>query len=52
MLICFVIAWILMYLCIKDGAKKIGKLVKYTVILPVILLFILAIKGFINNPHL
>ena len=52
MLICFTIAWILMYLCIKDWAKKIGKLVKYTVILPVILLLVLAIKGFINNPHL
>ena len=52
MLICFILAWILIYSCIKNGAKQVWKIVKYTVTLPVIMLLILAVKWFINNPHL
>lgn len=40
-----VVAWILIYYCIRNGAKSVGKIVKYTVFLPVVLLLILAIKG-------
>lgn len=50
--ICVVIAWALIYGCIRNGASQVGKVVKYTVFLPVLMLLILAIKGFINNPHL
>lgn len=40
-----VVAWLLMYFCIKDGAHSVGKVVKYTVFLPVILLIVMAVKG-------
>lgn len=52
LLICLVIAWGFIYGCIRNGASQVGKVVKYTVFLPIIMLLILAIKGFINNPHL
>ena len=52
LLICLVIAWAFIYGCIRNGASQVGKVVKYTVFLPVIMLLILAVKGFINNPHL
>ena len=51
-LICLGIAWAFIYGCIRNGASQVGKVVKYTVFLPVIMLLILAIKGFINNPNL
>ena len=51
-LICLGLAWALIYGCIRNGASQVGKIVKYTVFLPVIMLLILAFKGFINNPHL
>ena len=40
------IAWVLIYVCIRNGASSVGKVVKYTVFLPVICLVIMAIKGF------
>ena len=39
------LAWILIYYCIRNGASSVGKVVKYTVMMPVILLLIMAIKG-------
>lgn len=51
-LICLGIAWAFIYGCIRNGASQVGKVVKYTVFLPVVMLLILAVKGFINNPHL
>lgn len=42
---CLIIAWALIYYCIRNGAHSVGKVVKYTVFLPVIILFIMAIKG-------
>lgn len=42
---CLVIAWILIYACIRNGAGTVGKVVKYTVFLPVICLVILCVKG-------
>ncbi|MDD7281772.1 MAG: sodium-dependent transporter [Erysipelotrichaceae bacterium] len=44
-LVCVVIAWIAIYYCIRNGASSVGKVVKYTVMLPVILLLIMAVKG-------
>lgn len=38
-------AWALIYYCIRNGAHSVGKVVKYTVFLPIILLIIMAIKG-------
>ncbi len=43
--LCLVIAWVLIYSCIKNGTKSIGKASKITVILPILCLFILAIRG-------
>ena len=46
LLICLAIAWLAIYYCIKDGASSVSKVVKYTVFIPVILLVILALRGF------
>lgn len=40
-----VVAWALIYYCIRNGVKSVGKVVKYTVFVPVLLLAVLAIKG-------
>lgn len=44
-LICVLIAWGLIYYCIRNGVHSVGKVVKYTVLLPIIFLLILAVKG-------
>ncbi|MBR4759440.1 MAG: sodium-dependent transporter [Lachnospiraceae bacterium] len=44
---CLVIAWVLIYTCIRNGPSTVGKVVKYTVFLPVLYLLILAVKGII-----
>ena len=44
-LIALVVAWLLMYYCIRDGAQSVGKVVKYTVFLPILLLLVMAVKG-------
>ena len=46
MVLALLVAWVMIYLCIRNGAKSVGKVVKFTVFLPVIFLLILAIKGF------
>lgn len=46
MLVCLIVAWAMCYFCIRNGTTTVGKVVKYTVSLPVICLVILAIKGF------
>ncbi len=43
--IALLVAWALIYYCIRNGAHSVGKVVKYTVFLPVIFLLIMAIKG-------
>lgn len=50
--LCLLVAWALIYGCIRNGTSQVGKVVKYTVFLPVLMLLILAVKGFINNPQL
>ena len=42
---CIVAAWGLMYFCIRKGTNSVGKVVKYTVFLPVLCLVAMAVKG-------
>lgn len=42
---CLLIAWAACFLCIRNGTTSVGKVVKYTVSLPIICLIILAIRG-------
>lgn len=44
-LLCLVIAWGLIFFCIRNGASSVGKVVKFTVFAPVVLLLIMAVKG-------
>ncbi len=44
-LVCLLIAWGLIFYCIRNGAKSVGKVVKFTVFAPVVLLLIMAVKG-------
>ncbi|MBQ9886536.1 MAG: sodium-dependent transporter [Lachnospiraceae bacterium] len=44
-LLCLMIAWGLIFYCIRNGAKSVGKVVKFTVFAPVVLLLIMAVKG-------
>ena len=44
-LVCLLIAWGLIFYCIRNGASSVGKVVKFTVFAPVALLLIMAIKG-------
>ena len=52
MLFALAVAWGLVYYCIRNGASSVGKVVKYTVFTPIVLLLVLAIKGFIGNDSL
>lgn len=45
MILFLLIAWALMYYCIRNGASSVGKVVKYTVFAPIICLIIMAVKG-------
>jgi len=42
---CLIAAWVLCYICIRNGTTTVGKVVKYTVSLPVICLLIMAVRG-------
>ena len=44
-LLCTLVAWGLIFFCIRNGASSVGKVVKFTVFAPVILLLIMAVKG-------
>ena len=44
-LFALVIAWILIYVCIRNGASSVSKVVKFTVFAPVVCLVIMAVKG-------
>lgn len=44
-LICLIVAWALIFFCIRNGASSVGKVVKFTVFAPVVLLLVMAIKG-------
>ncbi len=44
-MLCLMIAWGLIFFCIRNGASSVGKVVKFTVFAPVVLLVIMAVKG-------
>lgn len=44
-LVCLGISWALIFYCIRNGASSVGKVVKFTVFAPVVLLVIMAVKG-------
>ena len=46
---CLILAWGACWWCIRNGTTSVGKVVKYTVLLPVACLVILAIRGFSMN---
>lgn len=43
--LCIVLAWVLMYFCLRGGAKTLSKSAKFTVIIPLALLTCLAVRG-------
>jgi NSS family neurotransmitter:Na+ symporter len=45
MIIALLVSWGFIYYCIRNGVHSVGKVVKYTVFLPVIFLLIMAAKG-------
>lgn len=47
MIIALVVAWGLIYYCIRNGVSSVSKVVNFTVAAPVVLLLILAIRGFL-----
>ena len=42
---CLLLAWAFAYFCIRNGTTTVGKVVKFTVSLPVICLLIMAVRG-------
>ena len=48
-LLCLILAWVICYMCIRKGTTSVGKVVKYTVALPVVCLLILAVRGLTMN---
>lgn len=44
-IICLLVAWGLIYFCIRNGTKSVDKIIKYLIFLPVICLLIMAVKG-------
>ena len=45
LIIPFLLAWGSIFCCIRNGAQSVGKVVKYTVFLPVVFLVVMAVKG-------
>lgn len=46
---CITAAWVVMYLCLRGGAKSLAASAKFTVIIPVVLLAFLAGRGLIYD---
>lgn len=44
-LVCIVVAWGLMYFCLRGGAGSLAKTAKFTVLIPIVLLTFLAVRG-------
>ena len=47
--VCLIIAWGLMYFCLRGGARSLSKAAKFTVILPIVLLTFLAVRGLLYS---
>lgn len=48
-LVCIIVAWVLMFLCLKNGADSLSKTAKFTVLIPVVLLSVMAVRGLIYS---
>lgn len=50
---CILVAWVLMFFCIKGGARTLSKAAKFTVLIPIALLTALAVRGLLykNAPQ-
>ncbi len=48
-LICIAVAWVLMYACLRNGADSLSKTAKFTVLIPVALLTVMAVRGLIYS---
>lgn len=48
-LICIAVAWVLMYLCLRNGADSLSGTAKFTVLIPVVLLTVMAVRGLIYS---
>lgn len=46
---CILAAWVLMFFCLKGGAKSLSKAAKFTVVIPIALLVALAIRGLLYH---
>lgn len=44
-----VIGWVVMYLCIKGGASSLSKISKYTLVIPVAMLALMAVRGLLYS---
>lgn len=42
---CILAAWVLMFICVKGGAKTLSKAARFTVAIPITLLVFLAVRG-------
>lgn len=48
-ILCIIVAWVLMYACLRGGAGSLSKTAKFTVVIPVILLAFFAVRGMMYN---
>lgn len=46
---CILAAWVLMFLCLKGGAKSLSKAARFTVAIPMTLLVFLAVRGLLYS---
>ncbi|XP_021918197.1 sodium- and chloride-dependent glycine transporter 1-like isoform X2 [Zootermopsis nevadensis] len=45
LLLCDMVSWIVIFLCIKNGVKSVGKVVYFTATFPFAILFVLFVRG-------
>ena len=48
-LVCIIVAWVLMFLCLRNGADSLSRTAKFTVLIPMVLLTVMAIRGLIYS---